>query len=174
MQWKILLCWSSLWTHVAFFLMHPCFACDSLSSQGICFIQASNKMNYLFSHHDPGLLEEGPSLGEKEHPHVCCTLQAKRPRFLLSSMVWKKNVYLFFDVGRPQLVQSMQSRVHLNWLCKSHFFHTRFQLAKVVGMQIEELEELYSPDSHYENNDEVAYSLIRVDLILEMIHITSS
>jgi hypothetical protein len=43
-----------------------------------------------------------------------------------------------------------------------------------VGMQIEELKELYSADSHYENNDKVAYSLIRVDLILEMLHITSS
>jgi hypothetical protein len=43
-----------------------------------------------------------------------------------------------------------------------------------VGMQIEELQELYSADSHHENNDEVAYSLIRVDLILEMLHITSS
>jgi hypothetical protein len=70
-------------------------------------------MNYLFSHHDPGLLEEGPSLGEKEHPQVCCTFQGKRQRFLLSCMVSKKNVYLFFDVGRPQLLESMQSRVHL-------------------------------------------------------------
>ncbi len=113
MQWKILVCSSSLWTRVAFFLMHPCFVCDSLSSQGICFIPANNKMNYLFSHHDPGLLEEGPSLGEKEHPQVCCTFQGKRQRFLLSCMVSKKNVYLFFDVGRPQLLESMQSRVHL-------------------------------------------------------------
>ncbi len=154
--------------------MHPCFVCNSLSSQGICFIQANNKMNYLFSGHDPGLLEEAPSFGEKEHPQVCCTFQRKRQRFLLSCMVWKKNVCLFFDVGRPQLLQSMQSRVHLNWLCKSHFFHNTFQLAKVVGLQIEELEELYSADSYYENNDKVAYSLIRVDIILELLHITSS
>jgi len=174
MQWKILVCSSSLWTRVAFFLMHPCFVCDSLSSQGICFIPANNKMNYLFSHHDPGLLEEGPSLGEKEHPQVCYTFQGKRQRFLLSCMVWKKNVYLFSHVGRPQLLQTMQSRVHLNWLCKSHFFYNRFQLAKVVGLQMEELEELYSADNYYENNDKVAYSLIRVDLILEMLHITSS
>jgi hypothetical protein len=37
-----------------------------------------------------------------------------------------------------------------------------------VGLQIEELEELYSADIHYENNDKVAYSMIRVDVILEM------
>jgi hypothetical protein len=43
-----------------------------------------------------------------------------------------------------------------------------------MGMQIEELKELYSADSHYENNAKVAYSLIRVDVILEMLHITSS
>jgi hypothetical protein len=39
---------------------------------------------------------------------------------------------------------------------------------------MEELEEFYSADNYYENNDKVAYSLIRVDLILEMLHITSS
>jgi hypothetical protein len=27
----------------------------------------------------------------------------------------------------------MQSRVHLNWLCKSLFFHDRFQLPKLCG-----------------------------------------
>ncbi len=43
-----------------------------------------------------------------------------------------------------------------------------------MELQIEELKELYSADSRYENNDKVAYSLIRVDLILEMLHITSS
>jgi hypothetical protein len=57
--------------------MHPGFVCDSLSSQGICFIQANNKMNYLSSHHDPGLLEEGPSLGEKEHPFFLHGLENK-------------------------------------------------------------------------------------------------
>jgi hypothetical protein len=158
----------------AFFLMHPCFGCDPLSSEGICFIQANSKMNYLFSHHDAGLLEEGPPLGKKKHTQVCCTFQGKTQRFLLSCMVWKQNIYWFFDVGRPQLLQSMQSRVYLNWICKSHFFHSRFQLANVVRLQIEELEKLYSADSYYENNEKVAYSLIRVDLILEMLHITSS
>jgi len=62
--------------------MHPCFVCDSLSSQGICFFQAKNKMNYLFSHHDPGLIEEGPSLGEKEHHQVCCTFRGKEGLYL--------------------------------------------------------------------------------------------
>jgi hypothetical protein len=38
-------------------------------------------------------------------------------------------------------------------------------LPKLCGNAIEELEELYSADSHYENNDKVAYSMIRVDLM---------
>jgi hypothetical protein len=44
----------------------------------------------------------------------------------------------------------------------------------MLGLQIEELEELYRAHRHYENNDKVAYSLIRVYVILEMLHITSS
>jgi hypothetical protein len=62
---KNLLHWSTLWSCLAFFLKDPCSVCDSLSSQWIWFIWANNKMNYLFSGHDPGLLEEGPSLRKK-------------------------------------------------------------------------------------------------------------
>jgi hypothetical protein len=67
----------SLGTCVAFFVIDPCFVCDSLSSEGSNFIWANNKMSYLFSRHDPGLLDL-PSLGEKEHPLVCCTFWGKR------------------------------------------------------------------------------------------------
>jgi len=120
------------------FLLKGSLVCMRLSSLTMDsrFIWANNKMNYLFSRHDPGLLEEWPSLRKKPSSSLLYLTEGKEGLYLagVSSFLHGlyKYVHLFFDDERLQLLESIQSRVHLNWVCKSQFFHNTLQLAKVV------------------------------------------
>ncbi len=81
--------------------MHPCFVRNSLSSQGICFIRANNKMNYLFSGHDPGLLEEGPSFGKKSILKSVVPSKGKGRGSFFLAWFGKKMFTYFLMLGGP-------------------------------------------------------------------------
>ncbi len=139
--------------------MHPCFVCDSPSSQGICFIRDNNKMNYLFSHHDLGLIEEGPSLGEKEHPQVCCTFGGKRRPLLGRGsffLAWfgNKMFTYFFMLGDSNYFRTCNQGFTFIDYANLNSFTIDSSLPKLCGNANRRTRRIIF--SHYENYDKVA------------------